>query len=295
MSSKHVATSMMLKKQPDQLFRDDVTEDNTGILELPISSLHPFKGHPFRVIDDEDMDKLVESIKDHGIEDPLVVRKDGTGYEIISGHRRKRACEIAGIDKVPVIIKDYDDDAAIIAMVDANMTTRQSILPSEKAYAFRMEVEARHRKSSRGTSNTRQDLSNETGESERNITRYIRLTYLIPELLEKVDKGSITFIAAVETAYLNEDNQRILLDILNHNALSYSVGNALTIKELQKDKEHLTESDIAEVLIHKKAEKRVIKLTSKQLNEVFPKTLSMDVINKEFDNFLDAMKKKYTD
>ena len=184
------------------------------VQEISLSELHPFEGHPFRVIDDEDMVKTVESIKEYGVLTPAIVRPDPDGgYEIISGHRRHHASELAGKDTMPVIVRDMDDDAAIILMVDSNLQ-RETILPSERAFAYRMKLDAIKHQGNRADLTSRQvgekllsvtKVSIDANESERQIHRYIRLTELIPELLDMVDEKKIAFNPAVELSYLAKE------------------------------------------------------------------------------------------
>ena len=190
------------------------------VQEIPLSELHPFEGHPFRVVDDEEMMKTAESVRDFGVLTPAIVRPDPYGgYEIISGHRRHRASELAGKETMPVIVRDMDDDAAIILMVDANLQ-RESILPSERAFAYRMKMDAIKHQGSRAdlTSSqfetklrSDQIVADEAGQSRATVQRYIRLTELIPELLDMVDNGQLKFNPAVELSYLAREEQQDFL------------------------------------------------------------------------------------
>lgn len=196
-----------------------------AVVKLPVSSLRDFPCHPYKVRDDESMLETAESVKTFGVLVPIIVRPcDDGGYEIISGHRRKRACELAGIDAMPAIVRELDDDAATIVMVDSNLQ-RENILPSERAQAYKMKLEAMKRQAGRpskenvsqvGTQKrSDQIMAEELGESRNQIQRYIRLTELAPELQEMVDNKKIAFTPAVELSYLSESEQRLLLDAMD--------------------------------------------------------------------------------
>ena len=202
--------------------RKKKTDPNT-ITEVPLMELHPFKNHPFKVLDDELMQQTIDSIAQVGVLSPAVVRPDPSGgYEIISGHRRLHACEAAGLDTMPVIIKDLTDDEAVIFMVDSNLQ-RENILPSERALAYKMKSEALKHQGQRSDSTfvqvgqkswTAEKLSSETGESPSQIRRYIKMAELIPELLTKVDEKEISLTPAVELAYLTQEEQQGFLDAM---------------------------------------------------------------------------------
>lgn len=214
------------------------------IQEIPLSELHPFEGHPFRVVDDEDMLKTVESVKEFGVFTPAIVRPDPDGgYEIISGHRRHRASELAGKDTMPVIVRDLDDDSAIILMVDANLQ-RETILPSERAYAYKMKLDAiKHQ-------GTRSDLtSDQVGpkltaaekvaagvqDTQTQVKRYIRLNSLVPDLQKKVDSGTLKFNPAVELSYLTPDEQQSFLDYAEAQDCTPSLSQAQKLKAASKE------------------------------------------------------------
>ena len=216
--------------------------------EINISSIKDFPNHPFKVINDEKMQEMVKSVKEYGVILPVIVRpkEDGT-YEMISGHRRKRACELAGIKQIRCIVKDLTDDEATILMVDSNIQ-REEILPSEKAFAYKLKLEAMKHQGKRidleenetstpVVSKLRTDeiLGEEVGESRENIRRYIRLTYLIPELLEEVDNKRIAFRPAVELSYLEEDYQYVVLNKLQYDEVSPSLSQAITLKKMQQE------------------------------------------------------------
>ena len=196
------------------------------VQEIPLSELHPFEGHPFRVVDDEEMMKTAESVRDFGVLTPAIVRPDPDGgYEIVSGHRRHRASELAGKETMPAIVRDLDDDAAIILMVDANLQ-RETILPSERAFAYKMKLDAMKHQGERTDLTSGQlvqkllsveKVAEGTGESYKNVQRYIRLTELIPELLDMVDTGQIKFNPAVELSYLASEEQQDFLSAMEIN------------------------------------------------------------------------------
>ena len=195
------------------------------VQEIPLSELHPFEGHPFRVVDDEDMMKTAESVRDFGVLTPAIVRPDPYGgYEIISGHRRHRASELAGKETMPVIVREMDDDAAIILMVDANLQ-RETILPSERAYAYKMKLDALKHQGARSDLTSAQvgqklwavnQVAEQSGDSRMQVQRYIRLTELIPELLDMVDNGQLKFNPAVELSYLAREEQKDFLSAMDY-------------------------------------------------------------------------------
>ena len=214
---------------------------------IPIEQIGDFPDHPFKIQDDEQMQKLIESIQKYGVITPVVARKIGEEqYELISGHRRKHACKILGIDRLPAIVREMCRDEAVIAMVDSNLQ-REHILPSEKAFAYKMKMEAMKRQGARTdlTSNplggklrgteTAQQIGEESGESANQIRRYIRLTELTSELLELVDQGRIAFRPAVELSYLTEDEQRDLLETIDSEEVTPSLSQAIRMKELSKE------------------------------------------------------------
>ena len=217
---------------------------------VPLSELHPFEGHPFRVVDDEEMQKTVESVKQYGVLTPAIARPDPDGgYEIISGHRRLRASELAGLDKLPVIVREMDDDTAIIFMVDSNLQ-REHILPSERAFAYKMKMDAlKHqgeRKDLQKGSTSRQVvgkleaadiIGQDTGESGRQVQRFIRLTELIPEIRDMVDEKKIAFNPAVELSYLKPEEQREFLDAMDYAQAAPSLSQAQRLKKLSQEGE----------------------------------------------------------
>ena len=251
--------------------------------EINISSIKDFPNHPFKVINDEKMQEMVKSVKEYGVILPVIVRpkEDGT-YEMISGHRRKRACELAGIKQIRCIVKDLTDDEATILMVDSNIQ-REEILPSEKAFAYKLKLEAMKHQGKRidleenetstpVVSKLRTDeiLGEEVGESRENIRRYIRLTYLIPELLEEVDNKRIAFRPAVELSYLEEDYQYVVLDKLQYDEVSPSLSQAITLKKMQQEGT-ISEEKIENLLDKEKPnQKEFIKIHNDRIEKYIP-------------------------
>ncbi len=214
------------------------------VQEIPLAQLHPFEGHPFRVVDDEEMQKTAESVREFGVLTPAIVRPDPEGgYEIISGHRRHRASQLAGRETMPVIVRELDDDAAIILMVDANLQ-RETILPSERAYAYKMKLDAIKHQGARSdlTSDqvgpkltAAQKVAEEANDTQTQVKRYIRLTELIPELLDMVDNGQIRFNPAVELSYLAREEQREFLSAMDYAQAFPSLSQAQRIKKLAQE------------------------------------------------------------
>ena len=212
--------------------------------EMPLSDLHPFEGHPFKVLDDELMEQTVESIKQIGVVSPLIVRPDPEGgYEILSGHRRLHAAQLAGLETVPVIVKEMDDDAAIIFMVDSNLQ-RENILPSERAFSYKMKLEAMKHQGERSDltsaqvgpkSWAAQVVAEEAGDSKSQVKRYIRLTNLIPEILDMVDEKKIAFNPAVELSYLKPSEQKEFLEAMDYAQASPSLSQAQRLKKLSQE------------------------------------------------------------
>ena len=235
-------------KGADDIFSTEESrqeEKREQVQQIPIAELFPFKNHPFKVLDDETMQRTVESIQQIGVTNPLIARpRPEGGYEIISGHRRQHAAQLAGLDTLPVIVRQMDDDAAILLMVDSNLQ-RESILPSERAFAYKMKLEAMKRTSGRpskenvsqiGTQKrSDQIMAEELGESRNQIQRFIRLTNLIPELLDMVDEKKISFNPAVELSYLDEAQQRDFLEAMNDTQNFPSLSQAQRLKKLAQE------------------------------------------------------------
>lgn len=259
-------------------------EATEQVVQIPLAELHPFEGHPFKVLDDESMEQTVESIKQIGIAVPLIVRPDPDGgYEILSGHRRHHAAEIAGFDTVPVIVKDLDDDASIILMVDSNLQ-RENILPSERAWAFKMKLDAMKHQGSRADltsgqvdpklkgTRSNQLLADEVGESVKQVQRYIRLTNLIPEVLDMVDNKEIAFNPAVELSFLKPEEQKLFLEAKDAAQTTPSLSQAQRLKKLSQDGECTLEKmcDIMDEV--KKGELDHVTIKNDVLRKYFPKS-----------------------
>ena len=259
---------------------DDAAKEQK--MEMPLSELHPFEGHPFKVLDDELMEQTVESIKQIGIVSPLIVRTDPEGgYEILSGHRRLHAAELAGLETVPVIVKEMDDDAAVIFMVDSNLQ-RENILPSERAFSYKMKLEAMRRTAGRpskenvsqvGTQKrSDQIMAEEIGESRNQIQRFIRLTNLIPEILAMVDEKKIAFNPAVELSYLKSEEQKDFLEAMDYAQASPSLSQAQRLKKLSQEGNCTLEA-MCEVMNEvKKDELDHVTIKNDVLRKYFPKS-----------------------
>ena len=252
--------------------------------EMPLSDLHPFEGHPFKVLDDELMEQTVESIKQIGVVSPLIVRPDPEGgYEILSGHRRLHAAQLAGLETVPVIVKEMDDDAAIIFMVDSNLQ-RENILPSERAFSYKMKLEAMKHQGERGdlTSGqvgqksvgtvSRDIVAEQAGDSSRNVQRFIRLTNLIPKILDMVDEKKIAFNPAVELSYLKPSEQKEFLEAMDYAQASPSLSQAQRLKKLSQEG-GCTLDAMCEVMNEiKKDELDHVTIKNEVLRKYFPKS-----------------------
>ena len=257
------------------------------VMMLPVSELHDFPGHPFQVRDDEEMEKLAESITQHGILMPGLVRpRAAGGYEIVAGHRRKFASMKAGIREMPVIVRDMDDDTAVILMVDSNVQ-RENVLPSEKARAYKMKLDAIKRKAGRPSKENSgqldqnffnpysvEKIAQDAGESTKQVQRYIRLNELIPELLEMVDGNEIKFNPAYELAFLRPEEQAVLYDILQAEEVTPSLSQAQRLKRASQEG-RLSEQDIATIMREEKAQTRdtgKVTLPAREIEQFFPKS-----------------------
>lgn len=249
--------------------------------EMPLSDLHPFEGHPFKVLDDELMEQTVESIKQIGVVSPLIVRTDPEGgYEILSGHRRLHAAQLAGLETVPVIVKEMDDDAAIIFMVDSNLQ-RENILPSERAFSYKMKLEAMKHQGQRGDLTSDQvgqkswavnQLADDANESKTQVQRFIRLTNLIPEILDMVDEKKIAFNPAVELSYLKPSEQKEFLEAMDYAQASPSLSQAQRLKKLSQEG-GCTLDAMCEVMNEiKKDELDHVTIKNEVLRKYFPKS-----------------------
>ena len=257
------------------------------VMMLPVSELHDFPGHPFQVRDDEEMEKLAESITQHGVLMPGLVRpRAAGGYEIVAGHRRKFASMKAGIREMPVIVRDMDDDTAVILMVDSNVQ-RENVLPSEKARAYKMKLDAIKRKAGRPSKENSgqldqnffnpysvEKIAQDAGESTKQVQRYIRLNELIPELLEMVDGNEIKFNPAYELAFLRPEEQAVLYDILQAEEVTPSLSQAQRLKRVSQEG-RVSEQDIAAIMREEKAQTRdtgKVTLPAKEIEQFFPKS-----------------------
>lgn len=288
---------------------DDIFETDTSraasnqerVQEIPLSELHPFEGHPFKVLDDDEMQKTVESVRDFGVLTPAIARPDPDGgYEIISGHRRHRASELAGKETMPVIVREMDDDAAIILMVDANLQ-RETILPSERAYAYKMKLDALKHQGARTdlTSTqvgrkleTAEIIAQEAGDSKNQVRRFIRLTELIPELLDMVDTGQIKFNPAVELSYLAHEEQKDFLEAMDYAQAAPSLSQAQRIKKLAQDG-NCTLDAMCEIMNEmKKDELDKVTLKTSVLRKYFPKSYTNKQMEDKIIQLLEQWQKK---
>lgn len=284
----------------DDLFTTQAERDDAKlerVKNIPLDELHPFKNHPFKILNNEEMERMIESIRKVGTITPALARPlpDG-GYELISGHRRLAACQVLGFETMPVIVREMSDDEAVIAMVDANLQ-RETILPSEKAFAYKMKLEAiKHQ----GVASRQvgekllsvTQVSKDSDDSERQIQRYIRLTYLIPELLSMVDKNKIAFNPAVEISYLDRDEQLTLLDAINMNDCTPSHAQSIRLKKMSQDG-LLTADAIYAILSEEKPnQKEQIKLPRDELRKYFPKNYSDEQIKRDILKGLELLKRQ---
>ena len=273
---------------------DSVNPGTDRIVEIPISDLHPFKGHPFKVLDDEKMTETAESIRNYGVLNPGLVRPRAEGgYEVVAGHRRKRGCELAGKDTMPVLIRNYSDDEAVIIMVDSNIQ-RENILPSEKAFAYKMKNEALKQqgiKSTDGT-DTAELVGKEAGDSGRKVQRYIRLTKLLPELLELVDVGKIKILPAVSLSYLPDEEQLWVLKCITENSVTVSGTMAETLKKHSAEGK-LTELAVELILHEDKKDMEKVTLPRTKINQYFPKEYSRQQIEQVIFELLEGWKKRH--
>lgn len=277
MAGKKKSTPIPLQSL-DALF-GTTSEKQAGIQQIALDNLHSFSNHPFKVLDDDKMIELSESVRTHGVLVPGIVRiKDTGGYEIIAGHRRKRACEIAGLKTMPVIIKDLTDDESTVIMVDSNIQ-REELLISEKAFAYKMKYDALKRQGKRsdltscqvGKKLAAEEVSQNTGDSSRQILRYIHLTELITELLELADEKKLPFNTAVEVSYLRSEEQQILLQYMSNHNMVPSMKQAKELKQISKER-MLTYSEIDQICMNESTEKVQVQIPAKKLKQYFPET-----------------------
>ncbi len=277
-------------------------EQREQVQQIPIDALHPFTNHPFKVLDDEAMTRTVESIAQYGVLAPLIARPrpDGDGYEIISGHRRQYAAKLAGLDTLPVIVRQMSDDAAVILMVDSNLQ-REHILPSERAFAYKMKLEALKNQGARSdltspqvAAKFRSDdaVAKDQGISGDTVRRYIRLTNLVPELLDMVDEKKIAFNPAVELSYLDESQQRDFLEAMNDTQNAPSLSQAQQLKKMAQQGEFSYEKAFDVMGQEKKSEKDTVTIKNETLRKYFPRSYTPKQMEEKIIQLLDAWQKK---
>lgn len=300
---KSSAKNIVLKSV-DDIFQ---TEENRAdaqrerVQEIPLDQLKPFRNHPFKVRDDQRMLDTVDSIREYGVLVPAIARPDPEGgYELISGHRRKRGCEMAGLQTMPVIIRDLDDDAAVLVMVDSNIQ-REELLPSERAFAYKMKLEALKHQGARSDltssqlgTKLRADelLAEQAGESRNQVQRFIRLTELISELLDMVDERKLAFNPAVEVSYLKRDEQRMLLEAMDAEQTTPSLSQAQRLKKFSQEG-RLTEEAMSAIMSEeKKSDMDKVTLRSDTLRKYFPKSYTPKQMEQTIIKLLDVWQKQ---
>lgn len=300
---KSSAKNIVLKSV-DDIFQ---TEENRAdaqrerVQEIPLDQLKPFKNHPFKVRDDQRMLDTADSIREYGVLVPAIARPDPNGgYELISGHRRKRGCEMAGLQTMPVIIRDLDDDAAVLVMVDSNIQ-REELLPSERAFAYKMKLEALKHQGARSDltssqlgTKLRADelLAQQAGESRNQVQRFIRLTELISELLDMVDERKLAFNPAVEVSYLKRDEQRMLLEAMDAEQTTPSLSQAQRLKKFSQEG-RLTEEAMSAIMSEeKKSDMDKVTLRSDTLRKYFPKSYTPKQMEQTIIKLLDVWQKQ---
>ena len=277
-------------------------EQREQVQQIPIDALHPFTNHPFKVLDDEAMTRTVESIAQYGVLAPLIARPrpDGDGYEIISGHRRQYAAKLAGLDTLPVIVRQMSDDAAVILMVDSNLQ-REHILPSERVFAYKMKLEAIKNQGARSDLTSDQvgqklwsveQVASDAGESKTQIQRFIRLTNLVPELLDMVDEKKIAFNPAVELSYLDEAQQRDFLEAMEDTQNAPSLSQAQQLKKMAQQGEFSYEKAFDVMGQEKKSEKDTVTIKNETLRKYFPRSYTPKQMEEKIIQLLDAWQKK---
>ena len=277
-------------------------EQREQVQQIPIDALHPFTNHPFKVLDDEAMTRTVESIAQYGVLAPLIARPrpDGDGYEIISGHRRQYAAKLAGLETLPVIVRQMSDDAAVILMVDSNLQ-REHILPSERAFAYKMKLEALKNQGARSdltspqvAAKFRSDdaVAKDQGISGDTVRRYIRLTNLVPELLDMVDEKKIAFNPAVELSYLDESQQRDFLEAMEDTQNAPSLSQAQQLKKMAQQGDFSYEKAFDVMGQEKKSEKDTVTIKNETLRKYFPRSYTPKQMEEKIIQLLDAWQKK---
>ena len=291
-------------KGADDIFSTEESQQEQQreqVQQIPIGELFPFKNHPFKVLDDESMQRTVESVEQYGVLSPLIARpRPEGGYEIISGHRRQHAAQLAGLDALPVIVRNMDDDAAVLLMVDSNLQ-RENILPSERAFAYKMKLEAIKNQGARSdltspqvAAKFRSDdaVAKDQGISGDTVRRYIRLTNLIPELLDMVDEKKISFNPAVELSYLDESQQRDFLEAMEDTQNAPSLSQAQQLKKMAQQGEFSYEKAFDVMGQEKRSEKDTVTIKNETLRKYFPRSYTPKQMEEKIIQLLDAWQKK---
>ena len=291
-------------KGADDIFSTEESrqeQQREQVQQIPIGELFPFKNHPFKVLDDESMQRTVESVEQYGVLSPLIARpRPEGGYEIISGHRRQHAAQLAGLDALPVIVRQMDDDAAVLLMVDSNLQ-RENILPSERAFAYKMKLEAIKNQGARSDLTSDQvgqklwsveQVASDAGESKTQIQRFIRLTNLVPELLDMVDEKKIAFNPAVELSYLDEAQQRDFLEAMEDTQNAPSLSQAQQLKKMAQQGEFSYEKAFDVMGQEKKSEKDTVTIKNETLRKYFPRSYTPKQMEEKIIQLLDAWQKK---
>ena len=294
-------------KGADDIFSTEESrqeQQREQVQQIPIGELFPFKNHPFKVLDDESMQRTVESVEQYGVLSPLIARpRPEGGYEIISGHRRQHAAQLAGLDTLPVIVRQMDDDAAVLLMVDSNLQ-RETILPSERAFAYKMKLEAMKHQAGRPTQDnysqvgnnfgtlSSEEMAEELGTSKNQIFRYIRLTNLVPELLDMVDEKKIAFNPAVELSYLDESQQRDFLEAMEDTQNAPSLSQAQQLKKMAQQGDFSYEKAFDVMGQEKKSEKDTVTIKNETLRKYFPRSYTPKQMEEKIIQLLDAWQRK---
>ena len=294
-------------KGADDIFSTEESrqeQQREQVQQIPIGELFPFKSHPFKVLDDESMQRTVESVEQYGVLSPLIARpRPEGGYEIISGHRRQHAAQLAGLDALPVIVRQMDDDAAVLLMVDSNLQ-RETILPSERAFAYKMKLEAMKHQAGRPTQDnysqvgnnfgtlSSEEMAEELGTSKNQIFRYIRLTNLVPELLDMVDEKKISFNPAVELSYLDTNQQRDFLEAMQDTQNAPSLSQAQRLKKLAQEGHFSYDVAFAVMGEEKKGELDKVVIKNDTLRKYFPRSYTPKQMEEKIIQLLDAWQKK---
>ena len=293
----------VLLKGADDIFSTEESrqeQQREQVQQIPIGELFPFKNHPFKVLDDESMQRTVESVEQYGVLSPLIARpRPEGGYEIISGHRRQHAAQLAGLETLPVIVRQMDDDAAVLLMVDSNLQ-RENILPSERAFAYKMKLEALKNQGARSDLTSVQvapklsteKIGEEVGMSKDNVKRYIRLTNLVPELLDMVDEKKIAFNPAVELSYLDEAQQRDFLEAMNDTQNAPSLSQAQRLKKLAQDGHFSYDVAFAVMGEEKKDELDKVVIKNDTLRKYFPRSFTPKQMEDTIIKLLDQWQRK---